>query len=267
MKRVLSIQDLSCLGKCSLTVALPVLSVMGCGCTVLPTGVLSTHTAFPAPHVRDLTDDLLPICRHWQSIGASFDAITVGYLASPEQAEAVGQILAAFPAPAVIDPVMGDHGKVYSRITDDHIRAMAQLCRAGSVLLPNVTEAALLTGTEYKETTDPDYYKHLLDGMSAFGAQTVIITGVTPAEGFLGLAGRCPSGDFTYQAPRQPKQCHGTGDLFAATFTGALLNGQTIPDAAKLAAGFVEQVLQATPEASPFGVEFEGVLPWLQAQM
>lgn len=267
MKRVLSIQDLSCLGKCSQTVALPVLSAMGCSCTVLPTGILSTHTAFPDPHVRDLTEDLLPICRHWQSIGADFDAITVGYLAGAEQADAVEQILAAFPAPAVIDPVMGDHGKVYSRITDAHIRAMEQLCQKGSVLLPNVTEAALLTGIPYRETADPDYYRRLLDAMAAFGAQTVIITGTAPEEGTLGLVGRCPEGDFSYQAPRQPKQCHGTGDLFTATFTGGVLRGLSVPQAAGLAAGFVEQVLRATPKASPFGVEFEPVLPWLWQQL
>lgn len=263
MKRVLSIQDLSCVGKCSLSIALPVLSAMGCACSPLPTGLLSTHTAFPAPHVRDLTEDILPICRHWQSIGAEFDAVTVGYLASPEQADAVEQVLSAFPAFTVIDPVMGDHGKVYSRITDAHIRAMKRLCEKGTVLLPNVTEAALLAGIPYRQTTDEAYYQSLLEGMKQFGAQTVIITGVTPEEGHLGFVGTSPAGDFSYCAPRIPRQCHGTGDLFAAVFTGAAMQGRSPEDAAVQAAKFVEQVIRVTPEASPFGIAFEQVLPQL----
>ena len=267
MKRVLSIQDLSCLGKCSLSIALPVLSAMGCSCTGLPTALLSTHTAFPEPHVRDLTEDILPICRHWQSIGAEFDAVTVGYLASPDQADAVEQVLSAFPVFTVIDPVMGDHGKVYSRITPAHIGAMQRLCRRGTVLLPNVTEAALLTGNSYREAADPDYLHRLLEDMKAFGAQTVIITGVPGENGQLGLAGTCPQGDFSYFAPRIPKQCHGTGDLFAAVFTGAALRGEPIDSAAFLAARSVERVLHATPDASPFGVAFESVLPWLWTQL
>ena len=129
MKRILSIQDLSCVGRCSLTVAQPVLSAMGCACTVLPTAVLSTHTAFPAPLCRSLTEDMVSIARHWKSVGAGFDLIGVGYLADPQQAEAVEQILSLFDAPAVIDPVMGDHGKLYTRLTQAHVQAMTRLCR------------------------------------------------------------------------------------------------------------------------------------------
>lgn len=268
MKRVLTIQDLSCLGKCSLTVALPVLSAMGCSCSVMPTTLLSTHTAFPSPHRRSLTEDLLPICNHWQSIGAKFDAISVGYLADPQQTATVEAVLDVFGGFTVIDPVMGDHGKLYSSLTQDHVEAMKRLCRRGSILLPNVTEAALLTGLPYQQNADPGYYRELLAGMQAFGADAVVITGAAcgpDKTGFMGLSRVL--GEFSYQADLLHKHCHGTGDLFAAVLTGAMVKGCTVAAASTLAARFVEQVIAATPESTPFGVEFEGQLPWLWNQL
>lgn len=268
MKRILSIQDLSCLGKCSLTVALPTLSVMGCECTVLPTTLLSTHTAFPKPHIRSLTGDMDPIVSHWQTTGVKFDAVSVGYLADPAQTAAVERVLDAFSVPTVIDPVMGDHGRLYSAITDRHVDAMKNLCRRGTVLLPNVTEAAFLTGIAYEKEGNEDYYRRLLTGMEAFGADAVIITGISHAPGKTGVMGYCKqSGFFSYEADRISRSCHGTGDLFAAVFTGAWVQGKSIPDAAALAAKFVEQVILATPESTPFGIRFEEKLPWLWEHM
>lgn len=264
MKRVLSIQDLSCVGKCSLSVALPVLSAMGCECSALPTAVLSTHTAFPDPHRRMLTGDIGAICRHWQSVGVAFDAITVGYLADPAQAEAVAAVLDTFKTFTVIDPAMGDHGRLYSGITQDHIHAMKGLCAKGNILIPNVTEAAFLTGTAYEETTDPVYFQKLADGMLAFGVEAVVLTGVPLEEGKTGLMAAFRDGEpFVYQASRIPRQLHGTGDIFCAVFTGALMAGRDITGAATLAARFVEKVISVTPEASPFGAAFEPQLPWL----
>ena len=157
MKRVLSIQDLSCVGRCSLTVALPVLSAMGCQAVPLPTALLSTHTAFPAPHRKALTGDLLPMADHWQAQQVTFDAITVGYLAGPEQVQAVEGVLDRFQALVVVDPAMGDHGRLYSSLDAGQVEAMARLCRRGQVLLPNVTEAALLTGLPYRENAEESY--------------------------------------------------------------------------------------------------------------
>ena len=268
MKRVLSVQDLSCLGKCSLTVAMPTLSVMGCECAVLPTTLLSTHTAFRAPHIRSLTGDMDPIVRHWQTTGVQFHAISVGYLADPKQTAAVERVLDSFSAPTVIDPVMGDHGKLYSAITEEHVAAMAHLCRRGTVLLPNVTEAAFLTGLPYREAGEVTYYRELLTAMQGFGADAVIITGITHAPGKTGIMGWSKeNGFFCYEAEKLDRQCHGTGDLFAAVFTGAWVQGKTIPDAATLAARFVEQVIAATPESTPFGIRFEEKLPWLWEHM
>lgn len=264
MKHVLSVQDLSCVGKCSLTVALPVLSAMQCRCSALPTAILSTHTAFPQPHIHDLTPQLDDIRRHWQQIGVAFDAISVGYLADPAQAEAVCSLLDAFPAVTVIDPVMGDHGKLYSGITQDHVSAMRCLCRRGQYLLPNITEAALLTGLPYRREYDPGYYRELTAGMLDFGAEAVVITGVCAEDGTIGFAGsHRENGDFSCQLPRIPRQQHGTGDLFAAVFIGGLMNGLALSESAALAAEFVAKVLSSSPESTPFGVDFEPQLPWL----
>lgn len=267
MKRVLSVQDLSCLGKCSLTVALPVLSAMGCACSVLPTAVLSTHTAFPDPTCRSLTQDILPTAEHWKSIGAAFDAISVGYLADPEQAEKVVQVLELFGDTVILDPVMGDHGKLYSRQTPDHVTAMGKLCRKAKYVLPNVTEAALLTGLPYREQVDAVYLRELAAGLMDFGVEGAVITGFLWDNAHTGFFGTDLQGSFSYKASRIPKHFHGTGDLFAAVFTGGLLAGKGMEDAATLAARFVEKVISATEESSPFGIAFEPQLPWLWEQI
>lgn len=268
MKQVLSIQDLSCLGKCSLTVALPVLSAMGCACSVLPTAVLSAHTAFPDPQIRSLTADILPMGRHMQSTGVRFDAVSVGYLADPPQAEAVEKVLEGFDALTIIDPAMGDHGKLYSGLDSSHVSAMKALCKKGNFLLPNVTEAALLTGIPYRETADRAYYRELLEGMLDIGGDAAVITGVALEPGKTGFLG-CSrvTGEFSYQADRLSQKFHGTGDLFTAVVTGGLVRGQALSDAAVLAARFVERVILTSGGSTPFGVAFEPQLPWLWEQL
>ena len=145
MKRILVVEDLSCVGRCSLTVALPILSAMGINCSALPTAVLSTHTGFPSPHIHSLTEDIVPICRHFTEVGAEFDGILVGYLSDPEQAEAVAELIGSFDCPVILDPAMGDHGKLYKGITQDHVSVLRELSAMADVVLPNVTEACLLT--------------------------------------------------------------------------------------------------------------------------
>lgn len=268
MKQVLSVQDLSCLGKCSLTVALPILSTMGVCATALPTAVLSTHTAFSDPVCHSFTGELVAFADHWKKNGARFDSISVGYLSDPAQAEAVIGVLERFDAPVVIDPAMGDHGKLYRGMNEGNVQAMKKLCRKGQFLLPNLTEAALLTGLSYQEKPDAGYYGQLLDGLMAFGAEGVIITGISWDEAHTGFVGRHrATGDFFYKARRIPRQSHGTGDMFCAVTTGALAKGASLQEAATLAARFVEQVVLATPEPTPFGANFEKVLPWLTQQI
>lgn len=259
MKKVLSVQDLSCVGKCSLTVALPVLSAMGCACSVLPTAVLSTHTAFPAPYVRSMTQEIAPVCDHWQAVGMTFDVISVGYLSDPAQAEAVEQLFEKFPAFTVLDPAMGDGGKLYSGLEEQHVAAMKRLCAKADVLLPNVTEACLLTGIPYRQTADISYYRQLLDALKTL-APAVVLTGVTAEAGKTGFL---TQDGFLYQADKLPGHYHGTGDLFTAVLTGGVAKGKSLHTAAVLAAKFVEKVLQNTKKETPFGVEFESQLPWL----
>ena len=268
MKRVVSIQDLSCLGKCSLTVALPILSVMGLSAGALPTAVMSTHTAFPEPVCRSLTGELVGIGEHWKKIGAEFDGISVGYLSDPQQARQVAQVLDLFPALTVIDPAMGDHGKLYSGMDRENVQAMAMLCCRGDYLLPNLTEAALLTGIPYREVPDEEYLDRLLSGLMDFGAKGVVITGIDWDTDTTGFVGCYKEGDrFSYRTRRIPRRSHGTGDMFCAVTMGALTLGKSLEQAAILAAEFVERVLLATPQTTPFGACFEEVLPWLAGKL
>ncbi len=270
MKSVLSIQDLSCVGRCSLTVALPVISAMGIRCSVLPTAVLSTHTGFPNPEVLPLTDHLETFGRHWESVGIAFDAVTTGYMADPQQAEAVLPLLKRYQtqgSTVIVDPAMGDHGKLYSRLGSDHVAAMARLCEEADILLPNVTEAALLTDTPYEADPGSDYLQSLTEKLlQRFPAKAVVITGVTGKGGTIGFCGREKQGEFfTYYTPVIPRQCHGTGDLYTAVFTGSLLRGSSVYDSGVLAADFVRRCVAATDTVSPHGVAFESQIPYLFA--
>ena len=258
MKHILTIQDLSCVGRCSLTVALPVLSAQGIACSVLPTAVLSTHTAFPKPEVVDLSAHLEDFVRHWQENGICFDAVSVGYLADPEQAAIVDHIVSRLNCPLILDPVMGDHGKLYSRITGEHIGALKALAARAEVLLPNLTEAAALAGLPYRQQTDTDYLNALADGLLSLGAKAVVITGIHLKDNAIGFYGKKQSGEpFCYQGSYIPRQFHGTGDLFAAVLSGQLLKGETLSAPAEKAAEFVKACVENTPQVTPMGVEFE----------
>ena len=251
------------MGRCSLTVALPTVSAMGVRCSVLPTAVLSTHTAFPAPEVVSLTDRIGAFAAHWKQNGIGFDAISVGYLSDPEQGEAVAQLLEQFDAPVIVDPVMGDHGKLYSRITKTHLEAVKKLCARADVLLPNVTEAAFLADVPYREATDEAYLKELAQKLLALGAKSVIITGTHYHAGKIGFFGSDQNGCFSYEAGLVDRKFHGTGDLFAAVLSGALAQGKPLQKSAELAAEFVRRCVLSTERVTPHGVEFEKELSWL----
>jgi len=272
MRSVLSIQDLSCVGRCSLAVAMPVLSAMGCQCSVLPTAILSTHTGFPGPYVISLTQQLAEIDAHWESQGIRFDAVLTGYLSDPAQAEAILPILQRHKAQGsriIVDPAMGDHGKLYSRLDEDHVFAMSELCREADILLPNITEAAFLSEIPFREQTDGAYLRALTGALLRYyGVESAIITGVSASPESTGFCGAHQTeGSFSYQTEAVPRQCHGTGDLFAAVFTGAVLHGRDVYESGVLAAEFVKACVAATPAATPQGVEFEAQLPWLWEQL
>lgn len=274
MKRVASIQDISCVGRCSLTVALPVLSVMGVECAVLPTAVLSTHTIFPDFTCRDLTEELLPIARHWKSQALHLDAICSGYLATPAQTEAVCEVfdlLGEKDTLIVVDPAMADHGRLYKPFAPDFPLAMKKVCQRADVLVPNPTEACLLTGTPYREDMDEALVRELLKKLSDL-APRAVLTGVSFDEKHLGAMSydRQSGQYFSYFNERVPRSFHGTGDLFTATLLGGMMQGRTLEQAMALAVDFTLACIRVTctDNAAPwYGVEFERALPWLAEQM
>lgn len=268
-KRILTVQDISCVGQCSGAAALPVLSAWGHEVSILPTMILSTHTGgFGRPAVVRLEDQLADMSRHWLDAGIRFDAVLVGYLGSVTAAEAAGEILDSLLAPggiSIVDPAMGDHGKLYSGFDEGYVRAVKQLCGKADILLPNLTEAAMIAGMPYREIMEIDYVNQILDG---FPGKTVILTGTSFEKGKTGVLISTPSARREYAHKIAGRPYGGTGDLFAACFTGALMQGWEIYDAAKTAADFVCRCIEYT-EASRdpgYGVKFAPILPWLMEQ-
>ena len=269
MKRVASIQDISCLGRCSLTVALPVISAMGVECAIVPTAVLSTHTMFKNFTCIDLTDQILPIAAHWKREGIHFDAIYTGYLASGEQ---IGDVLTFFDEMKsddtllFVDPAMADHGRLYPAFGPDFPAEMAKVVARADVTVPNITEACLLTGSEYREAYDERYIKELLQKLVALGAKKAILTGVSFEEERLGVMGYDGCEYFSYFNEKAPMSYHGTGDIFSAAVVGSLMRGLTLEEALQLAVDYTLQCIRVTrsdPAATWYGVEFERAIPML----
>ena len=263
-KRALVIQDISCVGQCSMTVALPILSACGHEICILPTALLSTHTGgFGKPVVIHFDNALDEMWHHWQKSEITFDAILVGYLGSLEAIRTAGKIMDQLLAPggvSIVDPAMADHGKLYSGLTQEYAREMEKLCRRADIILPNVTEAALFAGREYHEKLTEGYVLELLD---ALDHSCVIITGTGYKDGQTGITVQEGSQRILYTHPQIGGSYHGTGDMFAACFTGALLSGKTKPEAVKIAADFVCKAIEKTVEnpAHWYGVKFEQALP------
>ena len=186
MKRVLTIQDISCLGKCSLTIALPVISAMGVETVILPTAILSTHTMFKNFTCKDLSDQIEPITAHWRSEGVSFDAIYTGYLGTPEQIDQMKELFRTFrgeQTQIIVDPVMADNGKLYAAFDMDYARKNAELCAEADIIVPNITEAAFMTGMDYREEYGEDYIREMLERLSGLGARISVLTGVSLKKG------------------------------------------------------------------------------------
>lgn len=266
-KRILTIQDISCVGQCSLTVALPILSVCGHETAILPSAVLSTHTAgFKGFTFRDLTEDIEPIRSHWVNEGIRFDAVTTGYLGSREQIALVERIIQTClkeGAPTIIDPAMADNGKLYPVFNSDYVEAMKSLVACADFLLPNISEAAFLTGKEYRETYDEAYVKDLTDALHRLGAKTVVLTGVGYRPEKTGVVVSTMGEPMYYYEHRKIAQgCHGTGDVYAAAFAGAYLAGIEQNGAAKIAADFTVEAIETTQTEKNhwYGVKFEPLL-------
>ena len=267
--RILTVQDISCVGQCSLTVALPILSACGIETCVLPSAVLSTHTAgFSGYTFRDLTQDMPAVIEHWQKENIAFDAVYTGYLGSAEQIEYVKRILAAVKkpqAPAIVDPAMADNGKLYPGFDDAFVQAMRTLCAEADLVVPNITEAALLTGEEYRTEYDRAYIDTLVQKLLALGARGVVLTGVSYREGMTGVV-VVENGQYAYyEHEKLANSCHGTGDIYASALVGALLRGKSAYDAAAIAADYTVQCIRETAKHPEhwYGAAFEPVLPKL----
>jgi pyridoxine kinase len=265
-KRILTVQDISCLGQCSMTVALPILSACGIETCVLPSAVLSTHTAgFSGYTFRDLTEDMPAIKDHWVKEGIRFAAIYTGYLGSTRQIDYVSDIFAATADEGcvkVVDPAMADNGKLYPGFDAAFVEAMKDLCAKADYIVPNITESCFLTGLEYKTEYDKDYIDAHLQALTALGCKNIILTGVSYRPGKTGIVVLENGEERYYEHDLLPNSCHGTGDIYASAFVGALVRGKDAYTAAQIAADYTMACIESTAneENHWYGAAFEPVL-------
>lgn len=268
---VVTLQDLSCFGKCSSTVALPIISAMGISCAVIPTAVLSTHTGgFKGYTFRDLTDDIPLISDHWVREGLTFDGIYTGYLGGAHQVRVTAEFIARHRANGFVfvDPAMADNGRLYSGLDASHVVAMRELCSCADMIVPNITEASLMLGREFiPRGYSSDYIEGMLRELCSLGCRKALLTGVSYEEGQCGcVCYDSESESFeVYFNENIPVESHGTGDVFASVLFGSLMLGLPLARAMKLAADFTVRSIKATvgDENHRYGVKFEKCLPML----
>lgn len=270
MKRILSIQDISCVGKCALTVALPVISSMGVETSVIPTAVLSCHTAFPDFTFHDLTDEIEPITSMLKSQNIEFDAIYTGYLGSVKQINIMKNLFKTFKNNKniiIADPAMADYGELYKGFNQQFVDEMAKLCGEADIIVPNLTEACYMLNIPYvEEGYNRDFIQKILKGLSKQGCKYCVITGVSLSPNQLGVMSYNSTTDkfFEYYTEKLPNSFHGTGDVFASAFTGALMLNTTREKALEIAVDFTVDCIKATvknPDYHWYGVDFETAIP------
>ncbi len=269
MKRIMTVQDISCVGKCSLTVALPIISAAGVECAVLPTAVLSTHTAFPKFTFRDLTDEITPISDTLSELKIDFDAIYTGYLGSERQLQLVDKFFSDFGGDntlIMIDPVMADNGKLYHGFTEEFANKMAKLCAKADLIVPNLTEASFMLGIEYRQDYDEAYIKEVLKKLTTLGCKRAALTGISFKECEIGVYYYDGTTDtyYSYFNEKLPKSYHGTGDIYASATLGALMRGMSYEDSLSLAVDYTLECMKRTandPNSRFYGVNFEEALP------
>ena len=265
-KKVLTIQDISCVGQCSLTVALPILSACGMETCILPSAILSTHTAgFSEFTFRDLTDDIPLIQKHWQKENIKFNAMYTGYLGSTKQIAYVKDILHTMGtenALRIVDPAMADNGKLYPAFDKEYVEAMKELCASADILLPNITEACFLVDAVYQESYDESYIQNLVKKLALLGAKTIVLTGVGYRQGKTGVVVYEKGKMEYYEHDKISKGCHGTGDIYASAFTGALMKDKSVFESARIAADYtVKCIINTQGDAEHwYGAKFETAL-------
>ena len=271
-KRVLAVHDISCVGRCSLTVALPVLSAMGFETSILPTSVLSTHTGgFEGYTYRDLSEDMDGAVNQWRALGLRFDAIFTGWMGTHRHIGKLGGLLDAFSdgAKLIVDPVMGDNGRLYATLDDAYVDAMRDYCGRADMLLPNVTEAALLTGVDYPfPGYDRAWVEDMLARLCRLGAKAAVLTGVSLTPDRIGAAALDGATGALYYFDEEyvPGMWHGAGDVFASVLTGAVLRGAPLAASLRLAVDYTARCIRLTRDAGTderLGLQFEPGLPAL----
>lgn len=269
MKRLVSIQDISCIGKCSQTIALPLISAMGIETSIIPTAVLSAHTMFPGFTFTDLSASIPEIISHWKSLNLHFDAILTGYLGTTRHIDMIFDFYEQFAEDStltIVDPVFADNGKMYAGFDEEYAHAITSLCKKADYIVPNITEAAIMAELPYRKDYDASYINEILDRLSAFGASNIIITSIR-RKNENGIIARLSCGTaFEYFKPHIDAAFHGTGDLFASAFAGALLNNYSAYDAARLAVDYTAYTLNVTQNNKThnwYGIDFEQTIPWL----
>lgn len=275
MKRIATVQDISCFGKCSLTVALPIVSAMGVECAVVPTAVLSTHTGgFSGYTFRDLSEDIPKISEHWKSIDLKFDALYTGYLGSAEQIDMMKDLFATFGRSNTlkfVDPAMADNGKLYAGFGDEFPKKMRELCSVADIIVPNMTEATLMLGEDFCSDYSMDYVKQLLKRLCSMGCRQAVLTGViTERDGKKmhgAVAYNAESGEYCeYFAEHIPFSFHGTGDVFSSALCGAMVLGKSMEKSLEIAVEYTVDCIKHTfpdYENHPYGVKFEECIPYL----
>lgn len=265
-KRILTVQDISCVGQCSITVALPILSACGIETAILPSAVLSNHTGgFSGWTFADLTEEMPKIRGQWEKESIMFEGVYTGYLGSAKQIDYVLDVVESRLGKGgkfICDPAMADNGKLYAGFDGNFVEAMKRLVKCADIILPNITEACLLTDTEYRESYDETYIDGLLEKLTKLGAKTVILTGVSYDAATTGVV-VYENGEYRYYKHKKVSGgCHGTGDVYASAFTGALVQGISAFDAAKIAADFTLSCIEHTvgDKEHWYGVKFEPLL-------
>lgn len=271
-KRALAVHDISCVGRCSLTVALPIISAAGVDTSILPTAVLSTHTGgFTGYTYRDLTEDILPIADHWQTLGLHFDAIYTGYLGSFQQVQLVMELFNRFKKSdtlALVDPAMADNGVLYGGFAPEFPAEMKKLCAKADIIVPNITESVLMLGEEYKDGPYTQaYIEGLLGRLQEIGAREIVLTGVHFDDKQLGAACLNKDGKISYAfQDRIAGYFHGSGDVFASALLAALLRDKSLEEAMAIAVDYTQRSIALTAalkQEARYGVCFEQALPFL----
>lgn len=269
-KRVAAIHDISCVGRCSLTVALPLLSAAGIETNIIPTAILSTHTGeFQGYTWHDLTDEILPIAKHWATLNRHYDAVYTGYFGSIRQLSIVDQVFSLIGDKGTlryVDPVMADNGRLYTNFSEDYVREMTKFCKKADIILPNITEACFMLGMDYRPGPySKAFIEDLIRRLSDFGGQAVILTGVWFEEKKYGAAAlNCNSGEITYALEEHIAGCfHGAGDVLASSFLAEYLNHKSISESIAAAVHFTYRAIAETKKSGEplkYGLCFEQLL-------